>query len=129
MARIMKAQAMANPSQGTYMAPKKILELNPSHPIVVELGRRVVDNQADKTVKDLVWLLYDTSLLSSGFSLDAPTKFSNRIHRLIKIGLSLDDEDNDDVVEDLEGSVLSDPAAGEAAADSDVDDDEMEQVD
>jgi len=138
MARIMKAQAMANPSQGAYMAPKKILELNPGHPIVVELSRRVVDNQADKTVKDLVWLLYDTSLLSSGFSLDAPTKFSNRIHRLIKLGLSLDDEEehDDDANQDLEASIINDPSAGGDHSDSasnddddDDDDDEMEMVD
>ena len=123
MARIMKAQTMGDQSQSTYMAPKKILELNPVHPIIAELSRRVVEDATDKTVKDLVWLLYDTSLLTSGFTLDAPTQFSSRIHRLIKLGLSLDDELEavlDEVGVEVAAEIAGSVAAGE---------DEMEMVD
>ena len=111
MERIMKAQALSNTSMNAYMMSKKTLELNSEHVIVKDLINKFNSDKNDITLKNLVNLMYDTSLLASGFTIEDPKLFSDRMYNMIKLGLSIDetDDDNkDDIDQDKQCDISDD---------------------
>ena len=117
----MKAQALRDSSMSSYMASKKTLELNPHNAIVKELKRKVKEDKADKSVRDLTYLLFETALLTSGFTLDEPGSFAKRIYRMVALGLDVDDEEEETAAE---AAPTEAPAPAEGASTS-----AMEEID
>jgi len=124
MERIMKAQALRDTSTMGYMAAKKHLEINPKHSIIIALYEKVTADENDRAVKDLVMLLHETSLLTSGFSLEDPQVHAARIHRMIKLGLDIDEEADAALEESEDMPGLEDAPAAEVDEAS-----QMEEVD
>lgn len=117
MERIMKAQALQNSQMQMYMSSKKIMEINPHHKLIKSLKDRFADDaQKDSSAtKDVVNVLFETSLINSGFGMDDPSQFIQRVYRMLALGLDLgEDEVNEEVEDETTGPkiVLEDVDVG-----------------
>merc|ERR1711991_470243 len=124
MERIMQSQAFADNKRTSYLVSKKTMEINPRHPIMIELKKRAEESPDNDDTKDLALLIYDTALLNSGFQMEDATGFASRMYKLFKAGLSLeslelapeieipDDEEEEEKVEDAEVTEIDEEEDG-----------------
>ena len=119
MERLMRAQTFTDAEQVKSMAAQRTLELNPRHPIVVELNRLVVESPSEESTRDLAYLLYDTALLASGFAQDDTDGFSERMYRTMASSLNIkslklvEEIEDDEEEEEATSSKVEDDAAHE----------------
>ena len=59
----------------SYTVSRKTMEISPEYSHRTEPRRNAAANNFDQTVMELVWLLFDTSLITSGFNRDEPNQF------------------------------------------------------
>ncbi|KAG4955210.1 hypothetical protein AAZX31_14G204100 [Glycine max] len=128
MERIMQSQTLSDASKQAYMRGKRVLEINPRHPIIKELRERVVKNPEDEGVKHTAQLMYQTALFESGFLLDDPKDFASRIYDSVKTSLDIspeatvEEEDDTEVEAESDAKEDSKPETDAVNDDNDVKD-------
>jgi len=95
MERIMKTQSMADPRAMEYMRGRKIMEVNPKHMIVKGI-KTLLDEKDKERARDLSELLFETALITSGFSLENPRDYASKVYTLMGIALGVDEEEDEE---------------------------------
>ncbi|KAM0945524.1 putative Heat shock protein Hsp90 family [Dioscorea sansibarensis] len=120
MEKIMQSQTLSDASKQAYMRGKRVLEINPRHPIIKELRERVALDSKDESVNQAAKLMYQTALMESGFMLNDPKEFATSIYNSVKASLKISsdaevEEDND--IEEAEVEEKGSESTKEADAD------------
>jgi len=111
MERIIKAQALSDPKSSQFYIPKRILEINPRHPIIKELNERIKQDESDPMAADIAELMYETAALSSGFTLEEPADLATKINRLLFNTLNIDPNTP---IEEEEEPVATEPVTSDS---------------
>jgi len=122
--KIMKAQAFQNKDQISMMSGRKTLEVNPNHPVIVDLLSKVKSDKEDKAAVDTAQVLFQTALIESGYEIADPSALVNRVYRLMSKELGVDPDAPLKEVEVPEGEEEE-----EAEEEDDKDDDEEDKED
>jgi len=109
-----------------YLNQKKTLEINPRHPLIKELLRRVEDNPADKAAADMALMMYNTATLRSGYSLKDTVNFAQQIESMMRQTLGVD---ADEQVEEEEEITDEEPPEEDEDDEEEEEDDEEEEED
>ncbi|CAN6722381.1 unnamed protein product [Malus baccata var. baccata] len=128
MERIMQSQTLSDANKQGYMRGKRILEINPRHPIIKELRERVVKNAEDESVKLTAQLIYQTALMESGFNLPDPKDFASRIYSSVKSSLNINPDvevEEEDDAEEVETETAANEAAATPEAEAEIDADSL----
>merc|ERR1719238_1920701 len=122
--KIMKAQAFQNKDQLSMMSGRKTLELNPNHPVVVDLLNKVKTDKEDGAALDTAQMLFQTALIESGYEIADPSALVNRVYRLMSKELGVDPDaplKEVEVPEDEEEAEEDDKEEAEEDKDDDAD--------
>ncbi|XP_055833262.1 endoplasmin homolog [Solanum dulcamara] len=117
MEKIMHSQTLSDASKQAYMRGKRVLEINPRHPIIKTLRERVVTDPEDENVKLTAKLIYQTALMESGFDLSDPKDFASHIYSSVKSSLNISPdaivEEEEDEGEEPEVETKAEESASE----------------
>merc|ERR1711912_128085 len=120
MEKVMKSQAFADQSKFEFMKSKRMFEINPRHPMIVELNSRIKEAKADETTKDMVMSLYLSAVVAAGYQLmpEDAQDFSERVSRMVTAGLG--DEPDAELAPELEVAEDSEDEEGDDIQDEEV---------
>merc|ERR1711881_310110 len=124
--KVMKAQSFQNKDQISMMSGRKTLEVNPNHPVVVDLLSKVKADKEDKAALDTAQVLFQTALIESGYDIADPTALVNRVYRLMSKELGVDPDAPQKEVEVPEDDE-EEAEEEEESEDGDDDDEEEEE--
>ena len=79
----MKSQAMGDTRSMEYMKGRKILEISPTSPVILDMKSKVEGDDKSEDVMDAVRLLYETSMITSGFEVPDPTMYASRVYKMM----------------------------------------------